>query len=163
MLGHAAARRSADKPMGWSEVCNAAHWYTAWLREVWRTTSSAAPVWVFANARSLPVLYCAAAGVGGMNPLSVLVWDKEWPSVGSTRGLRQTYELVALFGKPEFAIADRSIPDIWRCKWTGHKPTGHPSEKPVDLARQMLDVSGVPVGGTVLDPFLGSGSTAIAC
>jgi site-specific DNA-methyltransferase (adenine-specific) len=159
MLGHAAARRSADKPMGWSEVNNAAFWYTAWMREVWRAAGVNAPVWIFANTKSLPVLYCAAAGVGGMHPVSVLVWDKQWPSVGSTRGLRQNYELVVLFGKPDFKIRDRSVPDIWQCKWAGHKPTGHPAEKPMDLVARMLEVSGTPAGGIVLDPFMGSGTT----
>ena len=40
---------------------------------------------------------------------------------------------------------------------------GHPTEKPVVLMAWTLDVSRVPVGATVLDPFMGSGPTAIAC
>jgi hypothetical protein len=39
---------------------------------------------------------------------------------------------------------------------------GHPTVKPTDLMRHLIRLV-TPTGGTVLDPFLGSGSTAIAC
>jgi hypothetical protein len=38
----------------------------------------------------------------------------------------------------------------------------HPTVKPIDLMRHLVRLV-TPSGGTVLDPFLGSGSTAIAC
>ena len=38
----------------------------------------------------------------------------------------------------------------------------HPTVKPVDLMRHLVRLV-TPPGGTVLDPFLGSGSTAVAC
>jgi site-specific DNA-methyltransferase (adenine-specific) len=162
MLGAASARKSADKPMGWADINNAAHWYRAWMLPCWEALADAGSMWVFGNWRTLPVYQCAAAGIGGMSILSVVVWDKMWPSVGSTRGLRQNYELVTLFGKPGFGIEDRGMSDIWQCKWGGHKPTGHPQEKPVPLLRRIVELA-APVGGLVVDPFAGSGTTAVAC
>jgi DNA modification methylase len=38
----------------------------------------------------------------------------------------------------------------------------HPTVKPIDLMRHLVRLV-TPQGGTVLDPFLGSGTTAIAC
>jgi DNA modification methylase len=38
----------------------------------------------------------------------------------------------------------------------------HPTVKPIDLMRHLVRLV-TPPGGTVLDPFLGSGTTAIAC
>lgn len=38
----------------------------------------------------------------------------------------------------------------------------HPTEKPVDLLRQLIESSSL-IGETVLDPFMGSGSTGEAC
>lgn len=38
----------------------------------------------------------------------------------------------------------------------------HPTEKPVRLLRELIEASSL-IGETVLDPFLGSGSTAEAC
>lgn len=38
---------------------------------------------------------------------------------------------------------------------------GHPNRKPLALMRWLLDK--LPVGGTVLDPYMGSGTTGVAC
>lgn len=38
----------------------------------------------------------------------------------------------------------------------------HPTEKPVDILVELIDVH-CPIDGTVLDPFMGSGSTGEAC
>lgn len=39
----------------------------------------------------------------------------------------------------------------------------HPTQKPVALMAWCMDRAKVPQGATVLDPYMGSGSTAIAC
>lgn len=39
----------------------------------------------------------------------------------------------------------------------------HPTQKPIALMRWCLHVCGVPPGCTVFDPFVGSGTTGIAC
>lgn len=39
----------------------------------------------------------------------------------------------------------------------------HPTQKPVSLMRWCLDMAKVPQGATVLDPFMGSGTTGVAC
>ncbi len=163
MLGAASARKSADKVIGWADINNASYWYSAWMAEAWRALADDGGMWVFGNWRLLPVLQCAASKIPGMSIISVLVWDKEWPSVGSMRGLRQQYEIVVMLGKPGFGIEARNVPDIWREKWTSHKPTGHPQEKPVALITRILKESGVHPGKTVLDPFMGSGTTGVAC
>jgi site-specific DNA-methyltransferase (adenine-specific) len=52
-------------------------------------------------------------------------------------------------------------------EYTRHAPGAiqrqnvHPTVKPVDLMRHLVRLV-TPTGGTVLDPFLGSGSTALA-
>ena len=39
----------------------------------------------------------------------------------------------------------------------------HPTQKPVIVMAWTLEQLKVPIGATVLDPFMGSGTTAIAC
>ena len=39
----------------------------------------------------------------------------------------------------------------------------HPTCKPVALMRWLVRITKTPKGGVVLDPFLGSGTTAVAC
>jgi DNA modification methylase len=38
----------------------------------------------------------------------------------------------------------------------------HPTVKPLSLLRYLCKLTATPTGGTVLDPFMGSGSTGIA-
>lgn len=39
----------------------------------------------------------------------------------------------------------------------------HPTVKPLELLRYLVKLTRTPTGGVVLDPFLGSGTTAMAC
>lgn len=39
----------------------------------------------------------------------------------------------------------------------------HPTQKPVPLMAWCMEKAKVPTGGTVLDPYMGSGTTGIAC
>ena len=39
----------------------------------------------------------------------------------------------------------------------------HPTVKPIKLMKYLCEITKTPTGGTVLDPFMGSGSTGIAC
>ncbi len=50
--------------------------------------------------------------------------------------------------------------NIYPCG-TRHKSTKHPTEKPFEMIRRMVGVSSNP-GDLVLDPFMGSGTTAAA-
>lgn len=143
----------------WADLCNAALWYREWIGQCRRILKPTGCLWSFLNWRSMVTFQKAACDLGW--PIeSVLVWDKEWIGPGGHRGLRPSYEMVALWAMPEFTIDDRSLPDIQRFKWSGHKPTGHPAEKPAALCRWIIESSNARV---VLDPFNGSGSTGVAC
>jgi site-specific DNA-methyltransferase (adenine-specific) len=39
----------------------------------------------------------------------------------------------------------------------------HPTIKPIELMRYLVRLTKTPTGGVVLDPFMGSGTTGIAC
>jgi site-specific DNA-methyltransferase (adenine-specific) len=145
----------------WGDLCNSAFWYAEWMRQCRsRLQLTDGCLWTCLNWRSL-VTFQKAAIDANWAIESLLVWDKCWIGPGGSRGLRPSYELVALLVNGEFTIDDRGIPDIQRFNWSSKKPTGHPAEKPVPLMRFLIDNSTQP-GNTVLDPFVGSGTTAIA-
>lgn len=128
-----ASTAQEGKAGGWGDLMNSSIWYESWLEQCKRVTrGSQGCCWVFNSWRSFPVLARAAYGVQW--PIeSLLVWDKCWIGPGGTKGLRPSYELIALFAQNTFAIPDRGLPDIWRSQWSSLKPNGHPAEKPVDL------------------------------
>lgn len=51
----------------------------------------------------------------------------------------------------------------WGIAATNAERVGHPTQKPVRVMSWSMEQVRVPDGGTVLDPFMGSGTTAIAC
>jgi site-specific DNA-methyltransferase (adenine-specific) len=144
----------------WADMCNSAFWYAAWFGRVKSRLRTDGCMWTCLNWRSLVTFQKAACDIGW--PIeSLLVWDKKWIGPGGTRGLRPSYELAALFGCDDFSIDDRGLPDVQAFKWSSMKPNGHPAEKPVDLMRFLVENSTKP-GETVLDPFMGSGTTGEA-
>lgn len=143
----------------WADLCNAAFWYAEIFRLYKVKLGLHGCLWTFLNWRSITTFQKAAYDAD-WDIYNLLVWDKEWIGPGGTQGLRPSYELVALMVLPEFKIADRGIYDIKRCKWSSIKPNGHPAEKPVELVGWLAEISG---GDTILDPFMGSGTTGVAC
>lgn len=45
----------------------------------------------------------------------------------------------------------------------GNRPALHPTQKPIALMCWSMELAKVPEGATVLDPYMGSGTTGIAC
>jgi len=79
---------------------------------------------------------------------------------------RGSYELIIFAikgdGRRKFGCGER---DIWRIKnapTCSLKARNHPSEKSVELMEKMILNSSME-GDTVLDSFMGSGSTGVAC
>ncbi len=144
------------------DIMNSAGWFTSWYREVDRILKRRGSFWTFCNWRSLPVVMRAASDAR-LPITSMLVWDKQWIGPGGVQGLRPSYELVALMAGPDFAIPNRGLPDIWQEQVGSYKPHDHPAEKPESLVRRIIEASAVPTGELVVDPFMGSGTTAAAC
>lgn len=91
-----------------------------------------------------------------------IVWDYEWIKAGSHYRFSHEFIIFAIKGeqKRKFSASER---DVWRIKpinFTNKDPTLHPTRKPDDLVRKMI-LQGSVVGDTILDVFIGSGTTAI--
>jgi site-specific DNA-methyltransferase (adenine-specific) len=143
----------------WGDLVNSAHWYAAWMGAARaRLQPTRGVMWTCLNWRSIVTFQKAACDIAW--PIeSLMVWDKCWIGPGGTRGLRPSYELVALFAHGDFGIKDRGLPDVQRFPVGSYKATGHPAEKPQALKDFLVKHSG---DGTVLDPFMGSGTTGVA-
>lgn len=92
-----------------------------------------------------------------------LVWHKPPDAgvVGSTTGYRRDVEPIFLCG--EWPQRDVKWPAVLRSTQQGISAiaaaTGHPHTKPVDVMRTLIERTDAR---TVLDPFMGSGSTLVA-
>ena len=72
--------------------------------------------------------------------------------------LRKEYEYLRRYFD---CRAGDQFSDVWNFS-PNYEPTGHPTTKPVDLMSYLIRLSVRP-DGTILDPFMGSGTTLVAC
>jgi site-specific DNA-methyltransferase (adenine-specific) len=89
---------------------------------------------------------------------NLITWDKVNLGMGHYFRRRHEFILFATSGNTR-KIKNRSFPDVWRFKRIAN--AGYPTQKPVEVFQTMLFASTEP-GYTVCDPFVGSGSSAIA-
>lgn len=107
--------------------------------------------------------------------LNLCIWAKDTPGMGSS--YCSQHELVVVAKKPgaphlnnvELGKHGRNRSNVWRYPGaTGGKKSNeddfslHPTVKPVRLVRDAL-LDATAMGDVVLDPFLGSGTTLLAC
>jgi site-specific DNA-methyltransferase (adenine-specific) len=117
-----------------------------------------AHLYSFIDWRNYPLLFGVAESAG-WRVNNMLVWDKEIFGMGN--GYRNQHELVLLCsrGAPSDYMR-HDLPNVLSSRRV--KQDAHPTEKPASLIGIMLSASSAP-GSLVLDPFMGSGTTGVAC
>ncbi len=120
---------------------------------------------------------CCGGGGGGPKPLFAkwtLLMDKiigfkqavVWDKCGLGMGIhyRRNYELMLIAQKPGSAgkwYGGNSTPNVFRLPKIIPSEEQHPTVKPVDLMKHFIKIHSEE-GDLILDPFLGSGTTAVA-
>lgn len=98
----------------------------------------------------------------------VVIWGGNYYELPPSRGWLSWYKPDAPPTMGHFELAwtnvDRTAQQMrYSIAATNAERVGHPTQKPVALMKWCMEKVGVPVGATVLDPFMGSGSTGVAC
>jgi site-specific DNA-methyltransferase (adenine-specific) len=134
-------------------------WCSLWLAECLRVSRPGSSLLMFTDWRQLPTT-TDAIQAGGWVWRGIAVWDK-----GIGRPMRGRFR-----NHVEYIIWGTNGPlanpeDIYLSSVFRHNPPRPEvreglTEKPVPLLRELMPLA--PKGGTVLDPFMGSGTTGIA-
>lgn len=97
--------------------------------------------------------------VDGFPVRQIIIWQRAGGINFNPGYFLPTYEVIYLITKPGFRLKKGANRwgDIWRI--TQEQDNRHPAPFPVELAERCI---GSTDAGIVLDPFMGSGSTAIA-
>ena len=103
----------------------------------------------------------------GFAPVQRLVWDKCHWKMGDLQNYGNQVEDVLLLrkGKPVMFVGGAERRGNMFRYSSAFLPEGqedHPTQKPVNLLRQYV-LDSTQAGATVLDPFMGSGTTGVAC
>lgn len=134
-------------------------WATLWLSECWRLAKPGAPALVFSDWRQLPAM-TDAVQAAGWEWRGIVVWHKPSarPMLGSFK--RDAEFVVHAAKAPAKTFTRRCFPGVY-AHHVRVADKVHLTGKPVSLLVDLLQVT--PEGGTILDPFLGGGTTALAC
>jgi site-specific DNA-methyltransferase (adenine-specific) len=148
-----------DWSKSWADTTILASWWKQIVGKAIKVLKPEGHFMAFCNGESYPVFYPAMFPL--FDKLKCLVWDKG--HVGLGRIWRNQHELIiAGRNKGHLYKQDGKLrADVFTFKATPSKQRNHPVEKPVDMLKWLID-SVTEEGGTVLDLFMGGGSTGEA-
>lgn len=104
--------------------------------------------------------FIASAKKAGYEIKNLLVWDKGHFGMGGN--WRPVHELILIATKGRFVTKSKNLRTIVSFKKLHHSKAQHPTQKPVDLLEHLI-VEPDYEPSVILDPFMGSGSTGVAC
>ena len=89
----------------------------------------------------------------------IIIWKRKGGINFNAGYFLPTYEVIYLIAEPEFKLVPKanSVGDIWQ--FTQETKNEHPAPFPIALIERII---GSTYAKKVLDPFMGSGTTAIA-
>jgi site-specific DNA-methyltransferase (adenine-specific) len=145
----------ADNPRWFTEFHDDPPSFLAFLKECHRVLTDGGHIYVMFDSFSLLSLGHLMREVFAVK--NVIVWDKV--NLGMGHYFRRRHETIVFATKGHRRLSRRDLPDVWAVKRV-HR-AAYPTQKPVELFMRMLAGSAEP-GMTVCDPFVGSGSSAVA-
>lgn len=97
--------------------------------------------------------------VKGFPVRQIIIWRRKGGLNFNPGYFLPTYEVIYLIAKPQFKLAPKAnaYGDVW--EFTQEMNNPHPAAFPVDLIQRIVSSTNAR---TILDPFMGSGTTAVA-
>jgi modification methylase len=97
--------------------------------------------------------------VNGFPVRQIIIWQRKGGINFNAGYFLPTYEVIYLIAKPKFKLVPKAnaFGDVW--EFAQEMKNGHPAPFPVALIDRIVQATSA---GTILDPFMGSGTTAIA-
>lgn len=132
-------------------------------QEMLRVAKPGAACALFYDTRILP-LALEAMRRAGWSYLRALTLYRRWGQASLVGGWMSTSDFILVFVKPgaKPGFHGEARHDVYVKALPEKDGAKHPAKKPIDAVAHI--VSNIcPPGGTVLDPFMGSGTTGVAC
>ncbi len=155
IIGHYKSKSAATDGKWFQEFHDDPDTYRRFLAECKRVLRNDRHIYIMFDSYSLLTLGPIVREVFDVKNL--ITWDKM--AIGMGHYFRRRHEYIIFATKGYRKLSRRDIPDVWRFRRI-HR-AAYPTQKPVEVFAAMLCGSVEP-GFVVCDPFVGSGSAAIA-
>lgn len=152
---------SNGKRGNWNDNNLIRPFFDIFFKECERVCKTTAALYINTDWRTYPFLYPILQKY--FNVRNLIVWDYEWIKAGSH--YRFSHEFIIYCTMPDckrtFSAAER---DVWRIRPVNFSDKNklHNAQKPVELCTKAI-LNSTQEGNIVLDTFMGSGSTGVAC
>lgn len=146
----------------------------AWLSQCYRVLKSSGTIWVSGTHHNIFDVANIMKRIG-FKVINVIVWHKEDPPPLIFKNkFKFSHEMIIWACKAKkyyfnyqdmFEIGKEEMEDVWTLPSVSmeEKKFGkHPTQKPLLLIKRII-LASTKEGDLVLDPFMGSGTTGVAC
>ena len=94
---------------------------------------------------------------------NIIIWVKNnWTAGDLYKDFGNQYECIAYMPKDDFKLHSKRYSNIWKFDRISADNLLHPTQKPESIIRRLIETA-TDKGDLVLDCFMGSGTTAVAC
>lgn len=137
---------------------NTLAWSDSFFKELFRVTKNNTGSFIFCNHFCISE-FITSAKKAGFEIKNIIIWDKGHFGMGGN--WRPVHEMIILLTKGRFVCKSKNLRNIIQYKKVHHSKAVHPTQKPVDLLEHLITEPDYSPE-TILDPFMGSGSTGVA-
>lgn len=138
-------------------------WQKMFLLESWRVLTDTGAI--FYNHKPRVQAGLLQSPLDDLNPglpvRQLIIWQRSGGINFSPSFYLPTTEWIILFAKPDFRLKSKGasgVGDVWKINQDKNNP--HPAPFPLELPMRILETTD---GEIVVDPFMGSGTTGVAC
>lgn len=137
-------------------------WISSIYKEIIKYTDNA-PIYVCSPLMKESFMILQGVEDAGFHIQSQLIWVKNQFLLGRT-DYHWRHEIIwyGYTGTNHYWCGDRTVDTIWEIHKDKHSDYKHPTQKPVDLVIKAIKNSSIK-DNIILDPFLGSGTSLLAC
>lgn len=136
-------------------------WQKACLREMWRLLTPTGAIFYNHKPRLFNGQVVTPFDYNPDLPIrQVVIWARAGGINFAPTHYVPTHEWIVIFAKPDFRLKSKGasgVGDVWRIPQEANST--HPAPFPLSLPRRILETTQAK---TVLDPFMGSGTTILA-
>ena len=158
-MSYQSSRRTATPKFKKISGDNSIEWFDDFIRECYRVLKDDSHAYIFCNEYKVSHFRDAQERAGFKNKRT-LVWIKNNHTSGDLKGdYGNKVEYVNFMHKGRRLLTGKRDTNI--LSYSRVQSNIHPTEKPVDMLSYLIEKSS-NVGDTVLDPFMGSGTTGVA-
>ena len=156
------SQRKKNKENWTPKILNDKMPFVEFIPELRRVVSDSGAVMIFTRW-DVQHRFIDVMQFNGMKPKNILIWDKVVHGMGDlSRSYGGRYESVIFWSAKNFKFNGKRPTDLLRHQRVSPHRLIHPNEKPISLLQELICQT-TRGGEVVLDCFMGSGSTGVAC